>query len=105
MVNYVPPTDVARVRSEGGLEVFSGPSVYIFMLFPDYSDNTPLVRAKDGGALDANPFQDLRVRQAISYAVNREAIASRVMEDLATPASQIITEGFFGWSPEEGEQS
>ncbi|MEM9475239.1 MAG: ABC transporter substrate-binding protein [Pseudomonadota bacterium] len=105
MVNYVPPTDVARVRSEGGLEVFSGPSVYIFMLFPDYSDNTPLVRAKDGGALDANPFQDLRVRQAISYAVNREAIASRVMEDLATPASQIITEGFFGWSPEAGELS
>ena len=127
MVNYVPPTDVARVRSEGGLEVFSGPSVYIFMLFPDYSDETPLVRAKDGSPLDstpfqnilvrqaisfgvnreaiANPFQDLRVRQAISYAVNREAIASRVMEDLATPASQIITEGFFGWSPEAGELS
>jgi len=99
MINYAPPTDVARIRSEDDLEVFSGSSVYIFMLFPDYRDDTPRVRAKDGGALDANPFQDLRVRQAISLGVNRDAIASRVMEDLATPASQIITEGFFGWSP------
>ncbi len=105
LINYAPPTDVARIRSEDGLEVFSGPSVYIFMLFPDYSDNSPLVRAKDGSALDANPFQDIRVRQALSLGINREAIASRVMEDLATPASQIITEGFFGWSPTSAELS
>ncbi|MEM9431075.1 MAG: ABC transporter substrate-binding protein [Pseudomonadota bacterium] len=105
MINYAPPTDVERIRREDELEVFSGPSVYIFMLFPDYRDETPRVRAKGGGALDANPFQDIRVRQAISLAVNREAIASRVMEDLATPASQIITEGFFGWSPEAAELS
>ncbi len=103
MINYAPPTDVARIRSEDNLEVFSGSSVYIFMLFPDYRDNTPLVRAKDGGSLDSNPFQDIRVRQAISLGVNRDAIASRVMEDLATPASQIITEGFFGWSPTAAE--
>jgi peptide/nickel transport system substrate-binding protein len=105
LINYAPPTDVARIRSEDGLEVFSGDSVYIFMLFPDYRDDTPRVRAKDGSALDANPFQDIRVRQAISLGINREAIASRVMEDLATPASQIITEGFFGWSPEADELS
>ncbi|MEM1266945.1 MAG: ABC transporter substrate-binding protein, partial [Pseudomonadota bacterium] len=105
MINYAPPTDVERIRREDELEVFSGPSVYIFMLFPDYRDETPRVRAKGGGALDANPFQDIRVRQAISLAVNREAIASRVMEDLATPASQIITTGFFGWSPDAPELS
>lgn len=103
MINYVPPTDVARVREEEGLEVFAGPSVYIFMLFPDYRDDSPRIRAKDGSALDANPFQDIRVRQAISLGVNREAIASRVMENLATPASQIITDGFFGWSPDAPE--
>ena len=105
MINYAPPTDVVRIRSEENLEVFSGSSVYIFMLFPDYRDDTPLVRAKDGGDLDSNPFQDIRVRQAISLGVNRSAIASRVMEDLAVPASQIITEGFFGWSPTAPELS
>jgi peptide/nickel transport system substrate-binding protein len=105
MINYAPPTDVERIRSEDKLEVYSGSSVYIFMLFPDYRDDTPLVRAKDGGKLDSNPFQDIRVRQAISFGVNRPAIASRVMEGLATPASQIITDGFFGWSPSAPELS
>lgn len=105
LINYAPPTDVARIRSESDLEVFDGPSVYIFSLFPDYRDDTPLVRAKDGSKLDKNPFQDLRVRQALSYAINREAIASRVMEDLAVPADEIITAGFFGASPEPIELS
>ncbi|MEM0909097.1 MAG: ABC transporter substrate-binding protein [Pseudomonadota bacterium] len=100
MINYAPPTDVARIEREDDMGVFKGPSVYIFMLFPDYSDNTPRVTAKDGSALEENPFKDLKVRQAIALAVNRDAIASRVMEGLATPASQIITEGFFGWNPD-----
>ncbi|MEO1105248.1 MAG: ABC transporter substrate-binding protein, partial [Pseudomonadota bacterium] len=104
-INYAPPTDVARIEREDGLEVFKGPSVYIFMLFPDYRDDTPRVSAKDGSPLNKNPFQDLKVRQALAYAVNREAIASRVMEGLATPASQIITEGFFGWNPDLPELS
>jgi peptide/nickel transport system substrate-binding protein len=105
MINYAPPTDVARIRSENNIDVFSGRSVYIFMLFPDYRDDTPRVRAKDGGNLGSNPFQDIRVRQAISLGINRPAIASRVMEDLAIPASQIITDGFFGWSPSAPELS
>jgi peptide/nickel transport system substrate-binding protein len=99
MINYAPPTDVARIKAEKDLEIFAGPSVYIFMLFPDYRDQTPRVRAKDGSALAQNPLKDLRVRQALSLGVHREAIASQVMEGRATPASQIITAGFFGWNP------
>jgi peptide/nickel transport system substrate-binding protein len=99
MINYAPPTDVARIKAEKDLEIFAGPSVYIFMLFPDYRDQTPRVRAKDGSALAQNPLKDLRVRQALSLGVHRDAIASQVMEGLATPASQIITAGFFGWNP------
>jgi len=100
MINYAPPTDVARIKRDDDLEVFTGPSVYIFMLFPDYRDDSPLVRAKDGSKLPENPLKDFKVRQAISMGVHRDAIASRVMEGLAEPASQIITKGFFGYSPE-----
>jgi peptide/nickel transport system substrate-binding protein len=103
MINYASPTDVARIESESGMDVFKGPSVYIFMLFPDYRDDTPLVTAKDGSKLPSNPLKDLKVRQAISLAVNRQAISDRVMEGLAVPASQIITKGFFGWNPNLGE--
>ena len=103
MINYAPPTDVARISRESKLEVFTGPSVYVFMMFPDYRDDSPLVRAKDGSDLAENPMKDLKVRQAMSMAINRDAIASRVMEGLAEPASQIITKGFFGYSPEAAE--
>lgn len=103
LINYVPPADVANINAQDDTQVFDGSSVYIFMLFPDYRDETPRVTAKDGSKLDANPFQDIRVRQAISYGLQRAAIADRVMEGLAKPAHQIITEGFFGWSPELGE--
>ena len=103
LINYVPPADVERIEREGDMEVFKGPSVYIFMLFPDYRDETPRVYDNDGNVLAENPLQDLRVRQAISLAVNRDAIASRVMEGLAEPASQIITKGFFGWNPDLAE--
>ena len=103
LINYAPPTDVARIDRDDKLEVFTGPSVYVFMLFPDYRDDSPLVRAKDGSKLSENPLKDLKVRQALSMAINREAIASRVMEGLADPASQIITKGFFGYSPEAAE--
>ena len=102
LINYVPPADVANINAQDDAKVFDGSSVYIFMMFPDYRDDTPRVSAKDGSKLDANPFKDLRVRQAISYGIHRQAIAERVMEGLARPAHQIITEGFFGWSPELG---
>ena len=67
-------------------------------MFMDFRDETPLVSANDGSRLPSNPLQDLRVRQALSMAVNREAIASRIMEGNAVPANQYITEGFFGYA-------
>ncbi len=57
LINYVPPVDVASIENTNGLEVFTGPSVYIFMLFPDYRDETPNVRAKDGSKLVREPVQ------------------------------------------------
>jgi peptide/nickel transport system substrate-binding protein len=39
------------------------------------------------------------VRQAISKAINRQAIVDRVMEGSAIPAAQLLPDGFFGVSP------
>jgi peptide/nickel transport system substrate-binding protein len=49
--------------------------------------------------MDKNPLKDVRVRKAISKLINRDAIVSRVMEDLAIPAGQLLPKGFFGVSP------
>ena len=40
------------------------------------------------------------MRKAISMAINRDAIASKVMEGLAAPAGQTVPEGWFGYNPD-----
>src|SRR3712207_9112484 len=54
----------------------------------------------DGKPLPRNPFADARVRRAMSIAINREALAERVMEGTAKPAGQWLPEGVFGYNPE-----
>lgn len=98
LINAVPAGDLPRIASDDSLEIYRSPSTVLLIMFMDFRDETPLISANDGSPLPENPLQDLRVRQALSMAINREAIASRIMEDNAVPANQYITEGFFGYA-------
>ena len=60
---------------------------------------SPYVTGNDGKPLARNPFQDKRVRQAITVAINRDAINKFVMKGDAEPATQIVPSGFFGYEP------
>ena len=42
---------------------------------------------------------DVRVRKAISLAINRDAMVSKVMENIAVKAGQLLPKGFHGVSP------
>ena len=58
----------------------------------------PYVTDKSGNAI-ASPFMDIRVRQAVSFAINREAIAAKVMDGLSFPAGQFSPKGYIGYNP------
>ena len=60
---------------------------------------SPYVTGNDGKPLTKNPFQEKRVRQAITLAINRDAINKFVMKGDAEPATQIVPSGFFGHEP------
>lgn len=45
------------------------------------------------------PLTDLRVRQAINYAIDRQAIAKAIFGGYATPATQLITPDVTGHNP------
>ncbi len=47
-----------------------------------------------------SPLQDIRVRQALNYAVNRALIADVLFGGLAAPASQGASAGTFGYDPD-----
>jgi len=99
-INGVPLQDVSRLEREGGrTRVFGGPSAYVYMLFPEVGrDPLPGVRDVQGNPLPRNPWLDPRVREAMSLAINREAIVERLMEGRASVANQAVPPGFFGHS-------
>ncbi len=61
---------------------------------------SPFVTDNDGKPIERNPLKDQRVRRALSIAIDREAITSRIMEGAAIPAGQFLAEGRFGYAPE-----
>ncbi|MBK6393845.1 MAG: ABC transporter substrate-binding protein [Betaproteobacteria bacterium] len=99
-IEQPPIADLPRVKSDPRFTVSSKISHrVIYFNFDHLERSSPFVTGKDGKPLAANPLRDLRVRKAISKAINRPAIAERVMEGQATPAGQLVSEKLFGHVP------
>ncbi len=99
-IEQPPIADLPRVKSDPRFTVSSKISHRVIYFNFDHLERTsPFVTGKDGKPLAKNPLRDLRVRKAISKAINRPAIAERVMEGQATPAGQLVSEKLFGNVP------
>lgn len=99
-IENVPTPDLARIRTEPTVSMYSKVSHRMIYLYADSSrDKSPFVTDKEGKPLDKNPLQDIRVRQAISMSINREAIKDRVMEGLSEPTGNLVSSKLFGYNP------
>jgi peptide/nickel transport system substrate-binding protein len=99
MIEQVPSTDYAKLKTNPDvtLSQIVGNRV-IYMALDSFRDQTPFATDKSGAVLPNNPLKDVRVRKALSKAINRPAIVERIMEGLAIPAGGLLPEGFFGTS-------
>ena len=96
-IENVPTPDLARVKADTSIALYSKVSHRLIYLYPDTKrDKSPFVTDKDGKPLDKNPMQDVRVRTALSMAINREAIRDRVMEGLSEPTNNLVSKTLFG---------
>ena len=96
-IDAVPSADLARIKSDGKFSLFRGPAALVHYIALDSArDVSPFVTAKDGKTLDKNPLKDPRVRKALSLAVNRALIVTRIMDGSGIPASQLLGEQFPG---------
>lgn len=86
LIESPPSQDVPRLQADSRFTVRTARSARaVFLGLDSMSDvNT----AVSGEA--KNPFKDKRVRKAVSHAIDRAAIASKVMGGFAVPAAQLM---------------
>ena len=98
-IERVAPADLPTLESRDGLSVFKSVSNRLLYMTLHMTDDPikPYVTDHEGNPI-ASPFRDVRAREAVSLAINRQAIADRVMDGLSAPAGQFSPEGYIGYS-------
>jgi peptide/nickel transport system substrate-binding protein len=100
LIDTVSVQDVERLRNDRRFTVISGMSADIVGFVFDMRDQpSPKITGNDGQPLPTNPFADPRVRQAVDFAIDRDAIRDRVMNGQAAPDNQLMRPGQYGYDP------
>jgi len=99
-IDAVPTRDVASLRRAGNLRIIEKPGLRLIYLYVDSNRPvTPFVTDNNGRPLTVNPLADVRVRRALSMAINRPGMARQLMEGFAVPTGQLMPEGALGYDP------
>lgn len=91
VIDAVPASLVETIRGRRGLTVETTTTGMLNYLQIDQREAPPPgVSAADGSALPGNPFRDLRVRQAMTLAIDRSGLAQRIMLGESEPSGQLV---------------
>ncbi len=85
LIAELPSADAERVAAAPGCEVRSAGGLAVAYLQP---------------RLDLHPFTDLRVRRAISLALDRNALVKAMLGGHGAPAGQLVGPKVFGYAPD-----
>jgi peptide/nickel transport system substrate-binding protein len=104
LIDEVSSNDALALQRDGRVAVVETQSTRLTFMQPSHATagGLPDVTGIDGRPLPRNPFLDLRVRQALSLAIDRRALVDRVMEGRGTPSGQWLPEGFYSANPAVG---
>lgn len=93
LVEDPPPDDVAQLRKNPKLSIAEIASTrLIYLGLYQTTDALPGLSGTGG----KNPFKDVRVRRALSEAIDRQALADRIMEGFGVPAADLMLSGVPG---------
>jgi peptide/nickel transport system substrate-binding protein len=88
-----PLQDLDRINGDANLSVVQGISNRVIYIHLDHAQEpSPMITGTDG----KNPLKDVRVREALSIAINRDAIVERIMDGVAVAAGELLPFGMFG---------
>jgi peptide/nickel transport system substrate-binding protein len=100
LIDDVAPTDAATLQREPAVKVYRHASDRVMFLVPNVRlDSLPLLTDETGAPLPHNPLRDVRVRRAVSLAINRETLAARGLDGAAVPNGALVPASFGGYDP------
>lgn len=82
LIRFVPPDDAIAMKSDQRVKVLTVPTERVGYMF---------INAQAG------PSADLRVRQAIAYAIDKKAIIESLLQGFGKPVNSIGAEPIFGY--------
>jgi peptide/nickel transport system substrate-binding protein len=95
-IQDVPVQDLKRVGNQAGLKVNTAAQNRVIF----FGMNVGAEDLATDNVTGKNPFADLRVRQAMNMAINRDAIMKVVMRNQSEPTNVIMPPFVNGWTPE-----
>ena len=93
LLTEVPTQDVAAVKADAKLKSIEGPETRTIFFAMDLGSD----ELRGASVKGKNPFKDLRVREALSIAIDREAIKRSIMRGMSVPASLMVPPGVNGY--------
>jgi len=89
LIDNIPFQDIPRLSADPRIAIFSVDSVTTSYIMPDtVREPAPHMADRNGQPLARNPLKDVRVRQALSLAIPRQAIVERLFQGQGRPANQ-----------------
>lgn len=94
LVTDPPLQDLRRIERTPGFRLEEVPNIRTIFLGIEQSAD----ELQTSNIRGANPFADLRVRQAMNMALDMDAVQSRIMRGRSDPAGMLIAPGVNGWA-------
>ncbi|RXJ74469.1 hypothetical protein CS022_02440 [Veronia nyctiphanis] len=90
VADKLSPKDLESLE-KAGFNIFKRNTTRsIFLQLDTFRKKPTFIWNNDGSEMDVNPLQDIRVREAISLAIDRDYISNEVMSGGGSPAGQIF---------------
>ncbi|MFP5404857.1 MAG: ABC transporter substrate-binding protein [Gammaproteobacteria bacterium] len=101
VIDKVSVADLARLEKSSAVTVFPYDGLRVMLLQPSFrAGPNAFITDNTGKPLEKNPLLDVRVREALSLAINRSAITDRILQGAATVANQWMPADTFGYNPD-----
>jgi peptide/nickel transport system substrate-binding protein len=99
IIDTPPVGDLQKLKADPRVTVATTEGLrVIYLALNSIEPGAATITDNDGKPLSKNPLLDLKVRQALSIAINREGLADRIMQKTARATGQWLPAGTYSYA-------